>query len=281
MSLEEGFDRFVKSLEEKFTPGDETIKFAIDKQREIVKEFVEERNLNALVIGLRGEINSSVIAALCQEQYTGVPLIGVVFQSHNRTNQAHWVGRNFCTEYFDPGVVTLSDGVNEDLEKAQMMLKLKGYLENNDSIPTMESRLQLAIMEDIAQKANGIALGVHTWSERFLFDERLSFSPLHNINKGYELPLIAKELAIPANIILDVIDLEERIGATFKEVDVIMNAVHANMDDNLLTQYQRYHTIDKIIKVTLRAGMNAMYRSSWLHTAQKRDVLKLPVFFEY
>ena len=70
--------------------------------RKEVKNYVESNGIKSLVVGISGGLDSAVVAALCQEEYTGVPLIGVsipMSSTNAHKEQAQWVGDNYCTAF--------------------------------------------------------------------------------------------------------------------------------------------------------------------------------------
>jgi NH3-dependent NAD+ synthetase len=272
MSLEEKFDDFVSSLESKFVPSDETVVRAIDSIRSSLRDYVESCNLQSLVIGLHGDLDSTVVAALCQEEYTGVPLLGVQLQSN-----ANWVGQAYCNKYHQfESLMHINNHLDSFMYETWR--EFKDF--NGVSAPTTPD-ITPAMLECIARQTNGITLGSRTWSDvfaTFLGSQREGdYFPIDSINKGFELPVFAKQLGIPQNIIDEPSPNEQRIGATYREVDVIINGHIGNFDNNFTTQFERYRSLEKVQRVLLRYDLNY----GLLLDDISRTDLDLPIYYSY
>jgi NH3-dependent NAD+ synthetase len=72
---------------------------------EKTEEYVLGNNLHAMVLGISGGIDSTVVAAICHEvsKRTNIPLIGrslpTKFNKENEISAANLVGKAFCTDY--------------------------------------------------------------------------------------------------------------------------------------------------------------------------------------
>lgn len=68
-------------------------------------KYVTDNNIKAMILGISGGIDSTVVAAVCYEVsiLTGVPLIGRSLPTHfnkeDENNAADLVGKAFCTNY--------------------------------------------------------------------------------------------------------------------------------------------------------------------------------------
>lgn len=73
----------------------------------LVKEtanYVKVNNLKAMVLGVSGGIDSTVVAAICHEvsKQTGIPLIGRSLPIKNKSNEfdvSKLVGEAFCDDF--------------------------------------------------------------------------------------------------------------------------------------------------------------------------------------
>ena len=69
------------------------------------QDYLVRNNLSAMVLGISGGIDSTVVAAICREvsDYTGIPLIGrslpTKFNKEGETTTADLVGKAFCDDY--------------------------------------------------------------------------------------------------------------------------------------------------------------------------------------
>ena len=277
MSDDANFKSFVSSLEKQFVPSDEMASDAIEIIRGSLKEYVASRNLRSLVVGLYGDLDSSVVAAICQEKDTGVPLLGIVIPSAlntDITDRGNWAGKKFCTAYHElPSVGYIIAGNNAPA--------FEKYVDKNvANDQDIRSRLEFTVFQNLAQKTNGIVVGSKTWSDlyaTFLHTEgEAGYFPLESVNKGFELPALAKMLNIPSYIINEPEITEELIGATYREVDTIVNGYLGNFDDNLSTQLNRFKALEKFQRVLLRFNLN-----KYITTLPSREVLGLPTKYNY
>ena len=68
-------------------------------------KYVTTNNLKAMILGISGGIDSTVVAAICHEvsKKTGIPLIGrslpTQFNKEGETSTANLVGKAFCNNY--------------------------------------------------------------------------------------------------------------------------------------------------------------------------------------
>jgi len=244
------------------TPSADKANEVVDNIRMIVREYVKNNNLQSLVLGVSGGLDSSVIAALCQEKYTGVPLIGISIPMSSSTEhkeQAQWIGDNYCSvfeeftgwddEYFTSGEAEAyncpTNVMNDVFETTTMTDKLavkagfkvdnfpKNVLQGN-----IKARLRMITLYDLARKTNGLVLSTDNLSEFqmgfwTLCGDVGNISPIQNIGKGFELPVIANVLNIRKDIITQapsdgLMVTEEntdeaQLGGNYMEVDSIMN----------------------------------------------------------
>ena len=69
------------------------------------KEYIVNNGIQAMILGISGGIDSTVVAAICHEVMvmTGIPLIGrslpTKFNKEEETDAATLVGKTFCTDF--------------------------------------------------------------------------------------------------------------------------------------------------------------------------------------
>ena len=73
--FEQNFKEIVEIIKSEFFLTKEKKQEVINNCIQKVKEKVEKDNLKSLVMGISGGLDSAVVAAICQEKNTGVPLI--------------------------------------------------------------------------------------------------------------------------------------------------------------------------------------------------------------
>lgn len=249
--------------------------------RDNVRCYVKTNNLKSLILGVSGGLDSACIAALCQEKYTGVKLIGVSIPL-NSTNahkeQAQWVGDNFCTKFrefdgwevLDENKKPLYETIFNVLEKTDE-ITLDKNCENtfpkNILKGNLKARLRMITLYDLARKNDGLVLSTDNYSEFLMSFFTINgdvgdLGPIQNIWKGLELPTIARVLGVREDIITqkpsdglmvteDNTD-EAQIGASYPYVDAIMKtyfAANENWDlikddevvKNIVKRYETTH----------------------------------------
>lgn len=250
--------------ENQITP--EQANTVIQNIRDNIRTYVKTNNLKSLVLGVSGGLDSACIAALCQEKYTGVQLIGVSIPL-NSTNahkeQAEWVGKNLCTKFrefdgWEQPYFTRETIENNVYESIPIYEKIFQILEETDEITldkncentfpknilkgNLKARLRMMTLYDLARKNNGLVLSTDNYSEFLLgfwtiYGDQGDFGPIQNIWKGLELPTIARALEIREDIITqkpsdglmvteDNTD-EAQLGASYPYVDAIMKTYFA------------------------------------------------------
>ena len=229
--------------------------------RKEVKEYVESNGLQSLVVGISGGLDSSVIAALCQKEYTGVPLIGISIPMSSSTahkEQAQWVGDNYCDAFQEfkgwdeewnldgeagacGATSNMLSEVLSTIKQTDEIAKQAGF--NPDTFPdkvlngNIKARMRMITLYDMARKTNGMVLSTDNLSEFqmgfwTICGDVGDYGPIQNVGKGFELPAIATALGVRKDIISqppsdglmvteDDTD-EAQLGANYKEVDTCL-----------------------------------------------------------
>jgi nicotinamide-nucleotide amidase len=232
--------RLVEAVEPKYTLSDEQAEDIIGRMRRFVSDYVYKNKLKSLVVGVSGGLDSAVIAALCQEKYIGVPLIGLhipLSTTDKHSEQAGWVGANHCTVY---------DSVHWLDETMETFIP--NVLRHNDIIAgkinhgairqgNIKARLRMMTLYDMARLNDGLVLSTDNYSEYLagfwtLHGDVGDLAPIQYIFKGFELPTIARLLGVREDIItqapsdgLGVTDDntdEAQLGCDYKTFDAIM-----------------------------------------------------------
>ena len=117
---------------------------------EKTQNYVVGNNLNAMVLGISGGIDSTVVAAICHEvaKRTGIPLIGrslpSKYNKEGETTTADLVGKAFCNDY---KVFSINDLYHNI--KAQITHKETGHtdfsIDDNGDIEKVENNFQTPI----------------------------------------------------------------------------------------------------------------------------------------
>lgn len=147
-------------------------------------KYLLEHNLKAMVLGISGGIDSTVVAAICYEvsKRTGIPLIGRSLPIKNKQDEfdvSRLVGEAFCNNF---KVVYLEDSYNQIL--TDIVCLEEGYTEFGGSVESMiqtpiangniQARLRMIYLYNLASVNNGIVMSTDNQTEY-----QLGFWTLH------------------------------------------------------------------------------------------------------
>jgi len=203
-----------KTLEQ-YVMNDERKKNTIDDIREWARNYASAGGLKAFVIGISGGLDSAVCAALLQEKYTGVPLIGLsipVESSETHIDYSERVGREYCSEFrvikAEETEATFSalssvTSVTDDmLAKTGIEASVSAKVRQGN----LKARMRMIILYDLARKANGLVVSTDNYSELMagfwtICGDVGDMAPIQEVWKGLELPQLAEALGIDEDII--------------------------------------------------------------------------------
>lgn len=230
----------------------------VDKTR----EYIQNNNLNAMVLGISGGIDSTVVAAICHEvsKQTGIPLIGRSLPIKNKNDEfstSKLVGEAFCDNFEVTNLyevfnkfLTLVDGDN------LVSLKRTPIADGN-----IQARLRMIYLYNLASIHKGLVLSTDNQTEYQLgfwtiHGDVGDFNPLFGLWKTevYEIAkwievmygtmaegadeamdmddYLNKELAIYKSIALTPTD---GLGISNSDLDQIGAKSYAEVDDILQT----------------------------------------------
>lgn len=265
----------MNEVEAATTPNEAKANEIISNIRNIVKKYVITNNLKSLVIGVSGGLDSACVAALCQEKYTGVPLIGIsipMSSTNAHREQAEWVGQEFCSQFKEfSGWDSQIENIFNTLEETNSIAIDAGF--NCEEFPTsvlkgnLKARMRMITLYDMARKTNGMVLSTDNLSEYqmgfwTICGDVGDFGPIQNIGKGFELPAIAKALGVRTDIISqppsdglmvteDNTD-EAQLGASYKEVDTIMS-IKSDNNSTIKDNELRMELRDKMYSIDINS----------------------------
>lgn len=134
----------------------------VDKTR----EYIQNNNLSAMVLGISGGIDSTVVAAICHEvsKQTGIPLIGRSLPIKNKNDEfstSKLVGEAFCDNFEVTNLyevfnkfLTLVDGDN------LVSLKRTPIADGN-----IQARLRMIYLYNLASIHKGLVLSTDNQTE--------------------------------------------------------------------------------------------------------------------
>lgn len=143
-------------------------------------EYVTENNLKAMVLGISGGIDSTVVAAICHEvsKKTGIPLIGRSLPIKNKSDEfatSVHVGEAFCNEFSVYGLersyrAALFDACDDagDVNMANSY-----YLDELEEMPSrtpiangnLQARCRMMYLYDIASRHKGLVMSTDNQTE--------------------------------------------------------------------------------------------------------------------
>ena len=135
---------------------------------EKTEEYILGNNLHAMVLGISGGIDSTVVAAICHEvsKRTNIPLIGrslpTKFNKEGEVTTADLVGNAFCNDF---EVYSLSD-IWEDVENSFMRYESKPPTPISSG--NIQARLRMIYLYNIASLHGGLVMDTDNLTENNL-----------------------------------------------------------------------------------------------------------------
>ena len=216
------------------------------------KEYIVNNGIQAMILGISGGIDSTVVAAICHEVsvMTGIPLIGrslpTKFNKEEETNAATLVGKTFCTDF---QTVHIGDWYNElssdfRLIEGEMTPIARGNI---------QARLRMMYLYNLASIHKGIVMDTDNLTENnlgywtlhgdvgdfnpigglwkteiFKLAEYLDYYYLNNNMQKHAKALEAScKLKPTAGLGITDSDLEELGAESYQQVDYILQEILA------------------------------------------------------
>lgn len=183
----------------------------VDKTR----EYIQSNNLGAMVLGISGGIDSTVVAAICHEisKNTGIPLIGRSLPIKNKGDEfdvSKLVGEAFCDEFKVCPMTRLYHAALkevyqvENMDRHESMYTIKELETANGQTPiangNIQARLRMMFLYNLASIHKGLVMSTDNQTEYQLGFWTLhgdvgDFNPLFGLWKTevYELANYIKE----------------------------------------------------------------------------------------
>lgn len=144
----------------------------------LVKEtsnYITRNRLNAMVLGISGGIDSTVVAAICHEvsKQTGIPLIGRSLPIKNKEDEfdvSKLVGEAFCNDF---KVVNLTDGYlavyNSIIGGEENLISCGDDVESKYQTPiangNIQARLRMIYLYNLASIHKGLVMSTDNQTE--------------------------------------------------------------------------------------------------------------------
>lgn len=156
---------------------------------EKTKEYVLEHNLQAMVLGISGGIDSTVTAAICHEvsKQTGIPLIGRSLPIKNKNDEfdvSKLVGEAFCNDFkvynlkriYNQALLELCIDSGDTNNANSYWIEDLEFMNSRNSIANgnLQARLRMIYLYDLASRNKGIVISTDNQTEY-----QLGFWTLH------------------------------------------------------------------------------------------------------
>jgi nicotinamide-nucleotide amidase len=236
----------VVQTKEEFKLSEDKCQKIIANIRGEIKDYVEKSKLKSLVVGVSGGLDSAVVAALCQEKYTGVPLIGLhipLATTDTHSKFAMVVGSTYCSTYRESRIW---EGEIKVIN-AKLQGSNDGVINCVDSEPhaalrqgNLKARLRMITLYDMARASDGLVLSTDNYSEYLagfftIFGDQGDFGPIQYVHKGLELPYIARVLGVREDIITQ--PPSDGLGVTEENTDEAQLGCNYETFDTVMVAY--------------------------------------------
>ena len=227
-----------------FVHSPETAQARIDKIVKGLIQYFTKSNINTVVLGMSGGLDSAVTAALCRK--AGVNVIGLVMpieQKPNETLAGLQAAQRFCTAYTVIDLTNEFKVLSEKLTTSRKWVTTKDHRwtsgpshdRANINLGNIKARLRMITLYDEARKRAGVVISTDNYSELLMGFWTIcgdvgDVSPIQMVFKGFELPWIARKLDVPESIVnavpTDGLGIsksdEEQLDGAYDFVDAVM-----------------------------------------------------------
>lgn len=127
-------------------------------------KYITKNNLKAMVLGISGGIDSTVVAAICHEvsKKTGIPLIGRSLPIKNKSDEfdvSELVGQVFCDDFKVVNLLNMYQHVNQSVYDGE------GTLGTPISKGNIQARLRMIYLYNLASIHNGLVMSTDNQTE--------------------------------------------------------------------------------------------------------------------
>ncbi len=210
---------------------------AIANIQDDLRRYLKKHDINSLVLGISGGIDSGLVAALvkpvCDE--FNIPLIGrfisIVSNKEDEVERARWIGQFFCTEYEFVDLTKEYDVLKgiDSYEK----LSTEDERTNAIRMGNIKARLRMIYLYNIASANRGMVLSTDNYTELLLGFWTLhgdvgDYGPIQSLWKTevYEMTKYiadreTMEKAAPLYALIDAV-ATDGLGITKSDLDQIL-----------------------------------------------------------
>jgi NAD+ synthase len=210
-----------------------------------IKNYTWSNNMLTLVVGVSGGIDSAVVSTLCAKTniktiVVSLPINQNKEQLSRANNHIDWLKNNF------ENVSSIEISLDNTFEELKKLFNSSSDL----SLANSKSRLRMVVLYHVASNNKGLVVGTGNKIEDFGIgfftkygDGGVDISPIADLTKS-EVKKMAINLKINEEIILakptdglwnDERTDEDQIGATYDELEKIMDFLDSGKNPNELT----------------------------------------------
>jgi NAD+ synthase len=210
-----------------------------------IKSYTWSNNMLTLVVGVSGGIDSAVVSTLCAKTniktiVVSLPINQNKEQLSRANNHIDWLKSNF------ENVSSIEISLDNTFEELKKLFNYSSDL----SLANSKSRLRMVVLYHVASNNKGLVVGTGNKIEDFGIgfftkygDGGVDISPIADLTKS-EVKKMAINLKINEEIILakptdglwnDERTDEDQIGATYDELEKIMDFLDSGKNPNELT----------------------------------------------
>ena len=162
-------------------------KKVFDKIVSQTEQYLLDNNLKAMILGISGGIDSTIVAAICHEvsKRTNIPLYGrslpTKFNKEDEVNSADLVGKAFCNDYkvvninkiyntYLTEIVSSETGeANHKLDEDECVNILSNeYSQTKIANGNIQARLRMIYLYNLASIHGGVVMDTDNFTEHFL-----------------------------------------------------------------------------------------------------------------
>lgn len=214
-----------------------------------LKDYLMNNKLSCFVVGISGGIDSAVTSTLCAN--TGIKTIVVSLpinqnkdQLLRANNHIKWLKKNYSNVF------------SYEIDLTKIFIEFNSIFDFNSNLASANSRsrLRMVSLYHIATNYNGLVVGTGNKVEDFgvgfftkYGDGGVDISPIADLTKT-EVRILSKDLGIIDEIIIakptdglweDDRSDEDQIGATYEELEYIMDLIEKDGSIDLLSSRQK------------------------------------------
>jgi NAD+ synthase len=205
--------------------------------QEWIKDYVKSNNIDTLVVGVSGGIDSAVVSTLCAR--TGLPtiVVGIPLNSAPKNTELSEKHMTDLCSKFKKNVISINVDLSKTFEEFKSHPIFQEVYNSELGFANSKSRLRMMTLYQIASSTNGIVVGTGNKVEDFgvgfytkYGDGGVDISPIADLYKTE-----VKNLGIHLGVSHEIVDAEptdglwddnrndeKQIGATYEELEWVM-----------------------------------------------------------